>query len=139
VKKMTASKTRISVSFGDCDPAGIVFYPNILRWCDAAFHDHLRPFGGHAEICKQLHSAGIGLAESNARFRSPLRDGDQLDITTTIGDWGRRSVTMLHIGHVGVRVAFEVTEVRCLFITTETGMVAAEVGALRAMLQTGGA
>jgi 4-hydroxybenzoyl-CoA thioesterase len=135
---MIVSKARFSVSFGDCDPAGIVFYPNILRWCDAAFHDHLRPFGGHAALCGKLQSVGIGLAESTARFRTALRDGDQLDITTTISDWGRRTLTVSHTGSVGARAAFEVTEVRCLFMATETGMVAAEVGALRAMLQTGG-
>jgi len=24
------------IEFGDCDPAGIVFYPNFQRWMDAA-------------------------------------------------------------------------------------------------------
>src|SRR4051812_35838364 len=28
--------TPFTVEFGDCDPAGIVFYPNFLRWTDAA-------------------------------------------------------------------------------------------------------
>ena len=27
---------RVTVQFGDCDPAGIVFYPNFQRWIDAA-------------------------------------------------------------------------------------------------------
>ena len=26
----------VTIHFGDCDPAGIVFYPNFLRWMDAA-------------------------------------------------------------------------------------------------------
>ena len=25
---------RVTVHFGDCDPAGIVFFPNFLRWMD---------------------------------------------------------------------------------------------------------
>lgn len=134
---MTASKTSVPVSFGDCDPAGIVFYPNVLRWCDAAFHTHLRPVGGHAGLCAMLQAVGIGLVESNARFQSPLRDGDPLEIDTRISGWGRRTLTVSHKGTVGGRVAFEVTEVRCLFKATETGMVAAEVGDLRAVLETG--
>lgn len=134
---MKTSQLLISVSFGDCDPAGIVFYPNILRWSDAAFHNMLRPFGGHAKLCGQLQSAGIGLVESSARFQSPLRDGDQLEIETTITDWGRKTLTLTHIGRVGGRQAFEVQEVRCLFKATETGMVAAEVSGLRAILQEG--
>lgn len=134
---MFTSSTRIQVSFGDCDPAGIVFYLNILRWCDAAFHTHLRPAGGHAGLCAKFHAEGIGLVESTARFQSPLRDGDLLEIDTRISDWGRRTLTVTHKGSVGGRAAFEVTEVRCLFKATETGMVAAEVGDLQAVLETG--
>ena len=26
---------RVRIEFGDCDPAGIVFYPNFQRWIDA--------------------------------------------------------------------------------------------------------
>lgn len=136
---MHPSSTFVPISFGDCDPAGIVFYPNILRWCDAAFHTFLRPFGGHAALCGRLQAEGIGLVESNARFQSPLRDGDRLEIDTQIIDWGRRTLTVSHKGSVGGRAAFEVTEVRCLFMPTECGMVAAEVSGLQALLQTGGA
>lgn len=28
----------VDVQFGDCDPAGIVFFPNYSRWMDAASH-----------------------------------------------------------------------------------------------------
>ncbi len=134
---MLPSMTSVPVSFGDCDPAGIVFYPNILRWCDAAFHTHLRPVGGHAKLCTMLQAVGIGLVESSARFQSPLRDGDLLEIETTISDWGRRTLTVTHAGSVSGRAVFEVKEVRCLFKATKTGMVAGEVGELRAVLETG--
>ena len=26
----------VNVTFGDCDPAGIVFFPNFSRWMDTA-------------------------------------------------------------------------------------------------------
>ena len=29
---------RVTIEFGDCDPAGSVFYPNFQRWIDAAFN-----------------------------------------------------------------------------------------------------
>ena len=36
--------TEFVVEFGDCDPAQIVFYPNFLRWMDAAsLHFSPRP------------------------------------------------------------------------------------------------
>ena len=28
--------TQFTVEFGDCDPAGIVWFPNFFRWIDAA-------------------------------------------------------------------------------------------------------
>jgi len=28
--------TTVNVTFGDCDPAGIVFFPNFSRWMDSA-------------------------------------------------------------------------------------------------------
>jgi 4-hydroxybenzoyl-CoA thioesterase len=136
---MSKSLYRVAVSFGDCDPAGIVFYPNIFRWADASFHNLLRQYGGHAALCRDLQSQGIGVIESSGRFLSPLRDGDQLEIESVITDWGRKTLTLVHIGRVGPRGAFEVKEVRCLFKATETAMVAAEVGDLRARLQNGGA
>lgn len=131
---MTPEITEVSVSFGDCDPAGIVFYPNILRWSDAAFHTSLRKFGGHAKICKMLGAVGIGLIESNIRFETPLRDGDVVVVETQVTEWGRRTLTVTHVGTMGGRKAFHVTEVRCLFKATENGIVADEVAALREIL-----
>lgn len=29
----------VDVMFGDCDPAGIVFFPNFLKWMDASSHN----------------------------------------------------------------------------------------------------
>jgi 4-hydroxybenzoyl-CoA thioesterase len=31
-----SSVYEIKVQFGDCDPAGIVFFPNFSKWMDAA-------------------------------------------------------------------------------------------------------
>lgn len=131
---MSLHRYTIPVTFGDCDPAGIVYYPNILRWVDGAFHDWLRQFGGHAEICARLGSIGAGLMDVQARFRSPLRDGDRLVITLGGVDWGRRNLTAHYAGHVGDRLAFEATEVRGLFVRGEGGITAAPMDALRAIV-----
>lgn len=29
----------VEAMFGDCDPAGIVFFPNFLKWMDASSHN----------------------------------------------------------------------------------------------------
>lgn len=125
----------ISVSFGDCDPAGIVFYPNTFRWMDATFHDFLRGHGGHAVICDQLNAKGLGLVDSSAQFRSPMRDGDLLSIQMTIAEWGRKTVTVTYEGQIEDRVAFSGKEVRCVFIPTPNGLVAGDMSALQSILR----
>lgn len=126
---------RRDITFGDCDPAGIVFYPNIFRWMDAAFHDLLRPFGGHAALGARLGMVGLGLVDASARFHHAMRDGDRLELRLEIAEWSRRSLTLRYAGHVGERVAFTAQEVRCLFRQGESGMIAADVAPLRDLLQ----
>tara|TARA_B110000003_G_scaffold24218_1_gene23171 strand:+ start:4358 stop:4750 length:393 start_codon:yes stop_codon:yes gene_type:complete len=122
------------VSFGDCDPAGIVFYPNIFRWMDAAFHHHLRQFGGHAHICKDLGALGIGAMNATSNFRSPLRDGDELDIHVSITGTQNKSIELTYIGRVGERLAFEGFETRAVFVNSERGISAANTEALLKIL-----
>jgi 4-hydroxybenzoyl-CoA thioesterase len=31
-----SSRHEVAVEWGDCDPAGIVYYPAYFRWCDQA-------------------------------------------------------------------------------------------------------
>ena len=128
-------KFTIPVTFGDCDPAGIVFYPNIFRWMDAGFHQLLRPHGGHAAICKHLGAIGVGLMEASAEFKSPIHDGDALHLTVSVTQWSRRSMTVIHAGRVRDRPAFKGREVRGLFMPVEHGIVAADLKTFRSVLE----
>ena len=125
------------ITFGDCDPAGIVFYPNAFRWMDATFHAALRRHGGHAALCTGLDAMGIGLADASAQFRRPMRDGDRLTLALHVADWSQRALTLTYKGHLNDTLAFEGREVRCLFKRTQTGIVAADLAALRAILEDG--
>ena len=127
---------RQQVSFGDCDPAGIVFYPNMFRWMDAAFHNYLRPFGGHVQICQGLGAIGIGAMRANASFRSPLRDGDVLDIEVSVGGCRNKSLEMTYKGLVGERLAFEGSESRALFVRSERGLSAGAIAPLLEILSS---
>lgn len=124
----------VPITFGDCDPAGIVFYPNTFRWMDACFHSFLRGFGGHADICATLGAVGVGLVDSGAQFRSPMRDGDALQVHLDITDWGRKTLTARYEGRIGDRLAFAGQEVRALFTPGQAGLVAGDMTALRSLL-----
>ncbi|HNY46317.1 MAG TPA: acyl-CoA thioesterase, partial [Casimicrobium sp.] len=61
---------KVPVMFGDCDPAGIVFFPNFSKWMDAA---SLNFFVSHAvppwrELVKTTGIIGTPLLEINTKF-----------------------------------------------------------------------
>lgn len=131
------------VSFGDCDPAGIVFYPRFFAWFDRCFHDWLRGYGGHAALCARLGAVGIGLISVDAAFRSPARDGDLLEVAMEIRRWGGRSLTLDYTLRCGARLVATGTEVRGLFLRAEGGVAGditgGEIAALERILGGGGA
>lgn len=90
--------TTVEVQFGDCDPAGIVYYPNYFRMFDnatagmfaAAFGMHKRNWLVHYGV------AGIPMVDTGARFTSPSRFGDVVEIHSEITELGRSSFRVLH-------------------------------------------
>ncbi|MGY6695261.1 MAG: acyl-CoA thioesterase [Roseinatronobacter sp.] len=124
------------ISFGDCDPAGIVFYPNIFRWMDASFHAMLRVAGGHSALCEKFGSVGLGLVDAAAQFKNTMRNDDTLTIRVEMAEWSRRTLTLAYTGEVDGTTVFTGREVRCLFKRTETGIVAGELAPLRDYLET---
>jgi 4-hydroxybenzoyl-CoA thioesterase len=40
-----ASRRRIRVEFGDCDPAQIAYYPNLIAWIDRSAHQMFEAAG----------------------------------------------------------------------------------------------
>ena len=124
----------VNASFGDCDPAGIVFYPNFFKWMDHAFHGWLRPFGGHSALCMKLQSVGIGLMDASMRFQSPARDGDEIRIALEAAEWAPKTLTLTYRLTCEARPVALGREVRGLFTRTETGIQAADMVALRDLI-----
>ena len=125
----------IDVSFGDCDPAGIVFYPNYFRWMDAVFHGFLKArAGGHAQLCQTLGAKGIGLMETSMSFASPATDGDRLTWSLDDITWQDRSFALTYRVETAGRKVLEGQERRGLFVMTDGRMRAAGVKALRGVL-----
>lgn len=126
------------VTFGDCDPAGIVFYPNIYSMLDRCFHGWLRRFGGHAALCDELGLAGVGLREATATFRRPLRDGDRISVSIEALGWEDRTLAIDYAGRLGDTVAFTGRELRALFVVTPAGIKAGDTGSLKAAIEAHG-
>lgn len=125
----------VRVSFGDCDPAGIAYYPNILSWLDRTFHDWLWGFGGHDALCRKLDAIGIGLMDISARFVGPIRNGDDLTLALTIERWQPKAVTLGYEVRKDDRLMATGRETRGLFAMTKAGMIASDLSPLRAILE----
>lgn len=125
----------IPVSFGHCDPAGIVFYPNFFRWFDRCFHDFMFVrAGGHAALCARLGSAGIGLMEADAKFRAPVRENQTLELQMRATEWHRKAVRLDYAAYQGDQLALTGHELRGVFVMRGGRMGAGEVADLRAAL-----
>ncbi|MFS4580181.1 acyl-CoA thioesterase [Phaeobacter sp. C3_T13_0] len=123
------------VSFGDCDPAGIAYYPNMFSWMDKAFHLSLAPHGGHPKICSDLGTVGFGLASASAEFSRPIGDMDALDIHIDDMAWTSKTLTLEYSGRIKDEVHFTGKEVRCMFVASENGISAGPIGLLKEMLE----
>jgi len=127
------------VSFGDCDPAGIVYYPNFFIWIDRVFHALLREnLGGHARACKELGAQGFGAMNTEMSFRSPALEGDLVSVQITGITWSGKSYSIDYQAHIGPRLVFEAVEVRGVFIRRDGRMRAGDVTPLKERLQQAG-
>jgi len=106
--------SHFTVEFGDCDPAGIVFYPNFFRWMDAASLRYFRAIGipPWREFEAQSGILGTPLVDASARFLRPATYGDDIAIETSIDEWRGKSFVMSHIIRRGAVVLVEGREIR---------------------------
>jgi len=87
----------IQVEWGDCDPAGIVFYPNYYRWMDEATWRLFARAGLTWERFQAEYDApGMPLVNTHAEFRAPSFFTDSLGIESHISKIGTKSLTVSH-------------------------------------------
>ena len=125
----------VPISFGDCDPAGIVFYPNYFRWFDRCFHALLaQRAGGHRALCERLGAMGIGLMDAGAGFTAPAGENDLMRLELRFDAWGAKSLRLAYNGFVGDRPVVRGHEVRGLFVMREGRMRGGDTAPLREIL-----
>jgi 4-hydroxybenzoyl-CoA thioesterase len=111
------SKTHIysvNVQFGDCDPAGIVFFPNFNRWMDEASLAFFMACGvpPWRELVKTRGIVGTPLLEINTKFMKTATYGETIEIHTTVEEWANKTFRHRHVVKRGDTVLCEGTEVR---------------------------
>ena len=108
----------VNVQFGDCDPAGIVFFPNFSRWMDEASLAFFMACGvpPWRELVKTRGIIGTPLLEIHTKFMRPATYGETIHIHTTVEDWSAKTFRHRHVVKRGDTVLCEGTEVRAFCI-----------------------
>ncbi len=83
------------VYWGDCDPAGIIFYPTYFRWMDAATWAFLASVGYDAKRMREEHLA-MPLVAADCEFLSPAKQGDRCEVRSRIARFGGASFVVAH-------------------------------------------
>ena len=110
---MLTNRRTVSVEWGDCDAAGIVYFPRYFEWFDASTAALFRRAGleKHALIAT-FGIVGYPVVDTRARFIRSSTFGDTVDIETSISRWGRSSFDVQHRLLRGEELAVEGFETR---------------------------
>ncbi len=89
--------TRIRVRFGDCDPAGLVYYPVIFHYCHVAMEEFFAARCG-TPYDRLMRDERLGFPTVNVRaeFFAPLVYGDEAEVEVAVARVGQSSVTFVY-------------------------------------------
>ena len=95
---MLTNTRKIRVQWGDCDPAGIVFYPRYFEMFDACTILLFEKATGLTKIkmLEKYNGAGLALLEARAEFKVASAYGDDIEIETEITEFRRSSFFVRH-------------------------------------------
>jgi 4-hydroxybenzoyl-CoA thioesterase len=122
---MFTNTTRVEIQFGDCDPAGIVYYPNYFRFFDNATAALVSAaLGMNKRAWLEVYGiAGIPMVDTGANFVRPARFGDVVEIRSEITELGRSSFSVRHVLSNGGEVAVEASEKRVWVVKDAAGNI----------------
>ena len=83
------------VYWGDCDPAGIIFYPTYFRWFDAATWALFASVGYTAKRMK-AEERSMPLVAAESQFLQPAEQADRCEIRSRIERFGGKSFVVAH-------------------------------------------
>ena len=88
----------VRIEWGDCDPAGIIYYPRYFAIFDASTSALIERALGmrKSDYLKAYDFAGHPLVNAHSRFLIPTRYGDEVTIETTVTAVRRSSFDVQH-------------------------------------------
>lgn len=118
---MSQYERDLTVEWGDCDEAGIVFYPNFFYWYDSTFQGLLRKNGLSQRELRARFQAVTPLVDVGSKFRSPVTYDDVITIHAKMDHWAERRFRVAYTVKCGDRLVAEGFELRAWGILDEHG------------------
>lgn len=121
------------IRFSECDPAGIVFYPQYFVLFNdllEAWIDAMLPIGFHGWILERRH--GLPTVRLEAEFKAISRMGDEVELSLEVVRVGGKSITLrlaCHGQDRGLRMEVLQTVVTTSLLTHEAVLVPEELRA----------
>ena len=111
---MLTNRRTVRITWGVCDPAGIVYYPRYFEMFDDSTTALFERALGMTkyQFLKQYDFAGYPMVDTRAKFSIPNRFGDDVEIESTVSEFRRSSFDILHRMLKGGALAVECTETR---------------------------
>lgn len=107
-------RRKMTIEWGDCDPAGIVFNPRFFEMFDANSWMLFETALGvkQQELTSAYGIIGIALVDARANFMKPARFGDAIEIASRIKEFRRSSFEVEHLITINGTLAVEGGETR---------------------------
>ena len=117
---MLTNRQTVRIAWGDCDAAGIVYFPRYFEWFDNATHALFDKAGvSFAALTERYRGASLPLVKVSSHFIRPSTYGDEVAIDTMVLRWGRSSFDVRHRLFRGEELAVECLETRVWTIRHE--------------------
>jgi 4-hydroxybenzoyl-CoA thioesterase len=111
---MLTNRHCVTIEWGHCDPAGIVYFPNYFSYFDASANALFwRALGlNKYQMLQKYELVGIPVVDVGARFIVPSVFGDVVTIESMVVEIKRSSFRMQHRLLKGETLAVEGHEIR---------------------------
>lgn len=88
----------VTIEWGDCDPAGIVFYPRYFAMFDASTAALFQAALGMPKIAwtRKFGMLGIPMVDTRSKFHVPCAYGDEVAIESRVTAFRRSSFDVTH-------------------------------------------
>ena len=100
-----------TLRFGDCDPAGIAYFPNYFHFLNGVVEEWWMSLGFPWRVLIQERRIGLPTVKLNTEFTAPGFMGDILRFSFEIVALGSRSMTLEHSVTRDERLIWEATQV----------------------------